>query len=489
MPKATLVEPAAPASGTVVKKTVTETVTGTQPSIPGNPVYPQQDEDINQWFGRLTDIQRVENLVYYLYRLDPNIEIVRKAMDNDKGRGAMLAKLDPQDLADIGGRGAFLPELSLWVIRKGFGGGPYCVWINYTKERGRTLFKVNFDVEGEPQLTDREEWKGGQRAQGNGDSQLMNLVRYFDGKIASIHAGAEKPQDAYGEAMKVAGDMMGKTLDIVVQRMPKPDDPTAQLSMFSQMLTMFNNIRPKESTKSDMELFKEFIELQKLMAPSPAPPLPPAPVLTEATVNDLLRKGIEEAVRGLKGRNSAPADGGFGKVILDVVQPLMPALVPLGLAAAQWLRAKTGTAAPPAANVPAFQPPLGGPTQRLSAPTAPPNAYPIQPPPQQAQPAPAQSPQPIPVTEAEMFIKLAKIQLAGMLTRGVAGNEAAASLERMVPEVYGELKAYGPDAILAYVAMDPVLSTVKDHPRLKAFVAEFCAYCKGEEAEPEVKEN
>ena len=84
------------------------------------------------------------------------------------------------------------------------------------------------------------------------------------------------------------------------------------------------------------------------------------------------------------------------------------------------------------------------------------------------------------------MFNLARIQIVDMLVRGVPGNEAAASLERMSPQIYGLLRAYTDETlILSFVNSDPILSKVKDHPRLRTFLAEFLAYTTQTETEAE----
>jgi hypothetical protein len=482
--KATAAVPNEP--GTVVEQTVTKTRTssGAERTPPGNPVFPLEDENINDWFRRLTPAQRSEHMIYYLHRQDPNIEIVDKALPGDRGFGGMLDKIEGADLNEIASRGEFLQELSLWILRKGYGGGPYRIWITYTKERGRTLFNKIFQVPGEPIPSDREQWVGAQRGQSGDTAMLPMVMRIIEQKINDIKGGHVDPQIATNQAMQTVAGIMGTTFQLVMDKMPKADDPTTQLQRMRETILLVDSLKPKDPPKSELETFKGFLDLQRQLMP-PAPAAPAAPAVTETTINEIVTKAISAAADRFKGRNPASNEPGWGPTLIQIGKDLIPVLGPIVGAGAEFLIARTRAmvSAAPAPGAPGatYAPPVGGPVQRLNAPPITATA-PIQPPIQTGQPA--MPTQPV-RSEADVLFDHARAQIVEMVIRGVPGDQCAASLALTFPMIAGQLRAFPEPVIMQFIANDPVLKAVKDHPRLPEFVAQFCAYFKEEFGAPE----
>jgi hypothetical protein len=474
---------------TVTKRTEQVPATAPTGSKPYLPAARTPKDDPNAWFKSLTPDER-NDYAYYLYRLDPNIVIMDPNLD-DRARGAMLDKLTPQDIQSLA-QGDFLDELKM-MLKARYGGGKYQIKIVHLKA-GTMIHNKALIIDGNPILSKREGWTGPGMppgtggGSGGGDAQLIPIImKIIDEKLSGIAQRREDPGQALSEVMKAGLDSQNKAFEWILANMPKAADPTQRLSEIKEMLQIFAVLKEQEKPAAapvdPMIQIKQMLEMMKLLREAEAPPA--------TNTGEIIRNAIAEGFKQL-GSVKRGAGPDIADRILDIVKAGAPVLAPIGMAIAEKIKhaplpSIPGQPQPPGA-LPAAQPRIVGVT---SAPG--PGVIAPAPIPAANVPAPAATPQlaqPTVLTDDLMTAAnwhTITMQFIDKLTHDVPGDQFAAAMDYMFPEVTIRMRGMTVETLSAFVKGEPTLTAVKDDPRLPQFITDFLGYFQAPEtpeAEP-----
>jgi hypothetical protein len=489
--------PAAPLP--VVQETVTTKTTTQTAPLPFSPPARAEDapkEDVNKWFQKLDPDYRVSHVSYYLYREDPNIQVIQPVLEG-RAQGSFLYKFTPALIQKFA-EGVFTEELQSWT-KEEFGGGTFHCKINDTKIKSM-MYVVRFKNEGPARLSARESYAGGSAPGGQagvGDQNTVRmLIEFIDKKLDSVNTGRQDPGAALSQVASVIMESNNRAFQWVLENRAKEANPADQLNMMKSMFEMFKTLQPQ--------------------APPPAAPAPTIieQIQTLTAIMDAAEK--MRAQRNPENQHSlatqiaeAIAKAGIARAkgtdfswITEGLRALAPALDPIGMALAEKIKAAGG---PPGAPAPALtihgrpvtaapqvNRATSGPVGQASGPGMPPGVPGMGPagPPALASPANPQAPAAGPqVITQEMVDAVhwdtAKKRLVSMLQNGDTGDVAAASINNIFPKVAGHLSMATPEILMGMIGNDEILREVKDDPRLPAFLQSFCEWFKGGEEEDE----
>lgn len=487
-----------PSAGSVpiVQETVTtKTTTQSAPLIltpPNSPPEREPKDDVNTWFLKLDPDYRTHHVAYYLYRNDPNIQVVTTNLEG-RANGSMLYRFTPE-LINKFAEGPFMEELQLWT-KEEYGGGSFHVKINDTK-LGRMLYSIPFKNEGPARLSTREAYASGapQTSSVGDQSTVRMLIEFIDKKLDAVKAGGQDPAAAVGQVTQVLMDSQSKMFAWMLDHQPKTGDSVQQLEQMRNMLAIVKELIPQptalaENPKSFTEQLQEFMALQDLMEKMRGKNAVPEGQSLAAQIAEAIAKaGITRA------------KGTDWTWVIDGMKVLAPALAPIGVALAEKIRA-TGSApgapataltingrpvtgAPqggrptsgPVGSAPMPGMPAGPPGMGSAAPSAPAPAVTANP-----ATAPASSSQ---VITPDMMDAMAwhtiKTRLVDMLRNNDEGSAAAASISFMFPKQAGNFAMATPPILMGVITGDETLRELKDDPRLPAFLDSFCEWFKGE---------
>jgi len=483
MPRMEKATPTPPIQPTATRETVTkltEQVPATSAPIGSKPyVARTSKDDPSQWFKGLSPEER-NDYAYYLYRLEPNIVIMDPNLD-DRARGGMLDKLTPQDIQGLS-QGDFLDELKL-LVKQRYGGGKFQVKIVHLKGSSMVHNRA-LVIDGDPILSKREGWVGSGMLQagqsGSGDAQTIPiLLRFFEEKLAAITQRKEDPSQALSEVMKAGLESQNSAFQWILANMPKAPDPTQRISELKEMLQLFAMLKGEEkpvpAPLDSMAQMRQMLEMWKLFREAEAPPQP--------NIRETIKNAIAEGMKQLAGakRGVGPA---FADTVLDVVKAASPILAPIGLAIAEKIKHAPIPGVPSQAQpmMPPSQPRIGGVTSArghaMLGASAPPMA---------TAPAPPENRgavQPTVLTEDLMAAAswhTITTQLVDMLRHDKPGDQAAASLENIFPDVTVRMRSMTEDMLTAFIAQDATLAQIKDDPRLPQFIGDFLGYFQAPE--------
>ena len=492
-----------PAASAVIQQTVTTKTVGpaAQAAFPGIPQLsapPRGKDDINDWFRKLSAAERANEYNYYLYRLDRNIVITNQEVDGREPR-KYLAKLSAEVLARLS-QGPFIDEL-VDYIKEEFGGGKYSLKVG-TKKTGTMLHNKLFEVDGEAKLTSREGFSPAGMGAGAGmdGTNIGMLLRYIDEKISNARGGTQDPGQAMSQFAKVVMDSNNGAFQWVLQNMPKAPDPMTQLEQTKTIFELVKSLAPPPAAaaqpKTVMEQLQEFALLQKTLNDMKGSSAPPEnqPSIASQVVEGLTKAGLGRA-RG--------NDYGW---LVELGKAIAPALAPLAMAFAKKIETsqiamprRMGMSSPPSFTVPQPGAPAGGPPAGGGAVPgggaagarmpgqahAGPVPMPGQPQSSAAPPEP-QQPQLTEEQQYSMFVQTTiSLRLVDMLTHDRTGEDAAASVNDMFPEAAINMRFATVDMLKNIVATDPILTQVKDDPRLPGFLQSFYDFFHQSEDEGE----
>ena len=481
----------------MVKETVTRTT-----MLPAAPLAPAATiagkkpakDSVDAWFAALEPEYRANHCSYYLYRLDPNIAIVNPDLDG-RANGSMLDRLTAEVISRFSGE-SFLGELQVWT-KQNYGGGNFEIKVNDTKQH-RLMYDLGFKVEGAPKLSSREAYTSGAPTPGQAGSEqslLPTFMRVIDEKLSALSQNRPDPTVGMSQTLNVMMEGMSKAFQFALERQPKTPDGAQQLDqmrmMFEMVKTLFAEKQPGAPQKSTVEQLKELREMLALAREMEGPKETGG--LTLATFKDALIEGLR-SVRG-GGRGGSDMAGW-----VEVAKALAPRLDPLIAMAVSRIGQRPQPGAPGAPAIRIQQPAIGpvAPVGRGAGGPPPPGAGAIPPGYVQAQPqAPAPSPQP-PAPSAEprqieitpeiqdaVLWNACAMQIVDALTHGVTGDDMAFAVDKIYPQYAIYMGMATAEQLMQKIATDPVLSAVKDDPRLPAFVESFLQYFKAEPAEPD----
>jgi hypothetical protein len=462
---------------------------------PGTPGMRPKKPHINRWFASLPRDEAANSYSYTLYRDDPRIIIVEEELD-ERAAGSMLYKFTPDEIRALP-EGAFTEEIGELIKKKNFGGGDFHLMV--TMRKGSVLqYNKSLKLFGQPILSDREGWVGGQQPStpgSSGDSSFLPmLMKLIDEKLAAVTQQRQDPNTALAEVTKVIMEANTTAYRWAMDNAPKPADPTAQLQQMKAMFELFKSVQPTlpaEQSADPMAQFTQFATMLRTIRELDAPRENPV------STKEVLVEAVKTAVREMGGPRGAPRGVDWGAI----AEKFVPVLAPIGLALVAKLSSRPGAA--PAALQPApahFQPqpaqPAFNPAQganampRVSGGGPPrPSAQSIEP---AAPPAPV-APQPAPAAASDQIVVTTEVQNAvlwdhvtsqvvDMLTHDVAGDVAAESLDNMFPQIAVHIGAMNEDALMVMIQSDAKLSQVKDNPRLPGFIKAFLGYFREEDA-------
>jgi len=486
MEKVTPNQPALPTTTieTVTKRTEQMPAAGPAGSQPYKPASRTVRDDPSVWFKGLAPEER-NDYAYYLYRLDPNIVIMDPNLD-DRARGAMLDKLTVPDIQQLG-QGDFIDELKL-MLKRQYGGGKFQIKIVHLKG-GTMIHNRALVIEGNPVLSKREGWTGpgmppsGQS--GGGDSQLIPIImKVIDEKLSGINQRREDPGLALTEAMKAVGDIQSNAFRLIMERMPNTPEPAQRLAEIKEMLQIFATLKgedkPALAPVDPMTQIRQMLEMMKLLRDAEAPPA--------TNVGEVIKNAIAEGIKqfGPARRAVGPA---FTETIVDVVKAASPLLAPIGLAIAEKIKhaplpGVPAYAMPPgvaAAGAPRASQGIGAARGNAMLGASPIGAV-------AAAPAPPASPgavQPTVLTDdllAAASWHTVTTRLVDMLTHDISGDQAAAALSYIFPEVTVRMRTMTAEMLTSFIQQDVTLAQIKDDPRLPEFIGEFLAYFQAPDA-------
>lgn len=425
---------------------------------------------------------------YYLYRLDPNIVVMDPNLD-DRARGAMLDKLTPQDIQQLG-QGDFLDELKM-MLKLRYGGGKYQIKIVHLKGHSM-MHNRALEIDGKPILSPREGWIGSGLPPGtgggssSGDSQLIPIImKIIDEKLSGINQRREDPGQALTEAMKAVGEIQSNAFRLIMEKMPQTPDPAQRLTEMKEMLQLFALLKgedkPAPTPPDPMTQIQQMLQMMKLLREAEAPP--------QTNIAEVIRNAITEGMKQIGSARRGPGPD-FTDRILDVVKGAAPLLAPIGMAIAEKIKRAPLPSVPgipgiaQLPGIPLFAQPRVGVT-----PARGPNM--IGPPTTSAPPvvkqAPVTAPQLVQPTKITDDVVTAvnwhtiTTRLVDMLTHDIPGNEAAAALSYVFPEVTVQMRTMTTESLTAFVAQDATLAQIKEDPRLPQFIADFLGYFQAPE--------
>lgn len=482
----------------VVEQTVTTKTTGPAASLlPPPPAAKAPKPHINEWFAKLDPEYRMNHCAYYLYRLDPNIVIVNPDLEG-RANGGMLDRLTPSVIGSLSADN-FLGELQVWT-KDNYGGGNFEIKVTDNKMH-KIEYDLGFKVEGAPKLSSREAYTaGGGPAGPIGPDQNMITwaIRQLEDKIAALANGRQDPSATMATVMSTILDSQNKSFQWAMDRQPKGSEPAQQLEQMKAMFDMFKGLyeqrtaaAPQKSTIEQLQEIRGILQLAREMEGTKD-----SAALTPATLKEAFIEAAKTLVSSRSGRGSDMSGW------VELAKALSPALAPLGLIIAQKLQ---GTSTPrPAASVriqppgiaPSAQPPASLPTSQavrpgVNAPFAPVAAAP-NPPGNSAAPQPTNTYETVisPEEYEAVLWDHCRKQLIDMLTHDVAGDDAAFVIHKSYPQYAVRMSMATPEILNQQIAIDPMLSQVKDDPRLPAFLAAFLRYFQGgPEGEEEEQED
>ena len=437
---------APPPAEPMVKETVTRTTM--LPAAPIMPLVAPAPEKTgrphpNDWFAALAPDYRVNHCVYYLYRLDPAIQIVNPDLEG-RAEGVMLDVV-PREIISTFGDDNFMGQLQVWVKQK-YGGGPFKITINDTKQHRRE-YDRGFKIEGQPMLSNREAYVGGAPPQGQAggeQSLLPTFMRVIDEKLSALGQNRQDPSAGMSQTLNVMMDGMRQAFQFALDRQPKTPDGAQQLeqmrTMFDMAKTLLAERQPGTPAKTTIEQLTEMRELLKLAREMEGQKETGG--LTLATFKDALIEGLRSVRGGSRGGSDMSGWVEFAKALAPRLDPLIAMAVSrLGQ------RPQPGALGVPAIRI--QQPAIGpvAPVGRGAGGPPPPGAGAIPPGYVQAQPqAPAPSPQP-PAPSAEprqieitpeiqdaVLWNACAMQIVDALTHGVTGDDMAFAVDKIYPQ-------------------------------------------------------
>ena len=512
-------QPPAPPPMPAAAPQVTQTVT-TKTTSPVNLFSPQpaaassrrsDKPHVNEWFASLEPAYRLNHCAFYLYRLDQNIAVVEPNLEG-RASGSMLDKLTPEVVGQLNGDN-FLADLQVWTKGK-YGGGNYHVQINDNKMH-RMMYDIGFKIEGQPILSSREAYTSGAPLSAGGDSTMAGMViKLIDDKLAGINAGRQNPIDAINQVTSVILDSQSKTFQWLLEQ-TKTGKPEDRLAEFRNMLGLMRELNPPAPAatapppqKSLVEQLQEFNLLQETLRKVKGENAPGENQPTMAAT-------IAEAI--------AKAGGGRGRGtdytwLVELGKAALPVVAPLVIALTEKIKAAPASGAPaaqrriigaPGTAQPAqdFRVPPGGgavpagggiPSGGAAGGPMPGQAHAVHPGGNGAQPVPTPPPQPVEQPrdltsdDVNMVVQhIISTRLVDMLLHDRTGEDAAASIQDMFPEAAVRMRFATVDMLRAVVSSDPILSHVKDDPRLTPFLQSFYDFFHpaddGEEDNPKVQ--
>jgi hypothetical protein len=493
----------------VTKQTVTTTTVGPPAPMFALPAQKPQKEHVNSWFSKLDPAYRLNHCAFYLYRLDPNITIVNPDLEG-RANGSMLDRLEAEVIGQFTGDN-FLADLQVWTKQK-YGGGNFEIQIN-DKKQHKMMYDIGFKIEGAPVLSSREAYTAGPTGAQTGmdGGTIGMLIKYFDEKLQNIKAGTQDPGIASQQMANAIMQSNSEALKFALASQPKAATPEEQLLHMGKMFEMFKNLQPQPAApaapaKTMAENLQELSAMMDVMEKLRGKA---TPAENPQTIAAAIAEGIAKAGIG----RSKGADYAW---LLELGKVAMPFLAPLGAALAEKIRqaptpghpqaarriasvpvnpqpaAPAGGAVPSGGAMPgggaasgampgmAHAVPVGGNGQ----PSTPAPAAPA------AQPADAQRE----LTQEDVNLVAQHIistRLVDMLLHDRTGEDAAASIQDMFPEAAIRMRFATVEILQSIVVNDPILSQVKDDPRLPAFLQSFYDFFhpNAEEEETQAKVN
>jgi hypothetical protein len=432
---------------------------------------------IDEWLAKFDAPTRERGYVYYIYRVDPNIKVTRPIFDEEGHHGSYTYRFKAEELAQLW-MGSFVSEVQEYV-KEHFGGGTFRLQINDAKvgNRGRA---VTFKIDGPPKLSERESYVNGCPSPaplGSDQSQLLPYVmKLIDEKLSAVSQNRQDPNVAIQEVTKALMEAHSGAYKWLMESMPKPEDATKQLEQMKLFFELFKQMQPPASQAAalnPMETVRQTLELMKLLRETDRPAGPD----TAAAI----REAVTAAVAGMAGKNRGGTDW---TALIEAAKAFGPvlqtALAPVGMALAERIRSapipSALPSAPGAGRAPVKMPTAAVGVRAAGGPVAAGgNLQPVPPQPPAPAPPAASEPSGAVTDEVVSAVKwnVVATQLADMLTHDVPGNEAAAALERFFPEFAVRMRGVTPAMITMQIGQDPILSQVKDDPRLPGFLESF----------------
>jgi hypothetical protein len=469
---------------------------------------------VNVWFSKLDPAYRLNHCAFYLYRLDPNITVVNPDLEG-RANGSMLDRLEPEAIGQFTGDN-FLADLKVWIKQK-YGGGNFEIQIN-DKKQHKMMYDIGFKIEGAPLLSNREAYTSGPTgAQTGMDSGTIGmLIKYFDEKLQNIKAGTQDPGIATQQMANAIMQSNSEALKFALASQPKAASQEEQLMHMGKMFEMFKNLQPQPAApaappKTIMEQLADFNAMADTLDKLKGNRQPEGPSIAAQIAEGLAKAGMTGRSKGTD----------YMPLLIKLGEAALPVLAPIGLALAEKIRSAPIPGQPSAVRSlggrSMFQPPAtapaggampsggampaGGAASGMASPGAA-HGMPAGNNGQPAVPTAAPAPQAPPGQAAGEYTQLdldaftqytISTRLVDMLVHDRTGEDAAASIQDMFPEAAVRMRFATIGILQDIVAKDPILSQVKEDPRLPAFLQSFYEFFhpieEGEEVEDPTKIN
>lgn len=475
----------APPPVVITKEVRTQTTTA--PMEADSQPDTQDRIDINDWFASIPTGE-LKNYNFYLNRIS---EDIRNA-DNPEADTYMIRFIAPElpidtspnsrqrslaELTAIDSR--LMAALKSWTADNA-GAGGFRLMVN-NKKLGTTIYGKKFRVEGQPKAMNFEMFRGGAPANGAGSDS--DFKKFLIEQIKELREGAKaggQPVTNFDTMLEMVNKANTQAIDMAKAQVAPGKDPVESLASLMGILKDMGVVKGTvQGEASELDKFLERMAKMQELGMIPKPNNNPAPAPEKDSLIKDVATNVVETLRnsGMLSKRVAPAGTNWGwveplvKTSVPVLLPLLARFIPGAGAGARTAEQPIVLSRTPAAN-----PPGNGAAMPLPLPgDNPPAAAPDNAEPGPSAPAAPQSVTITPEVMNQLRWHDVTRAIVDWIRHDMNGAEAAQTIKNMFPDQCAQLAVMNPVLLKGFIQSDPVLSTVKDHPKLDEFIEEFHA--------------